>query len=102
MNMPAAFPNHAIEGMSETEDMLLGMVMALTAQLASTRERLDTLERLLAAQGLPGAIQIDAFMPDQAASAERDARRMRLIGRVFDPLAQSVERSIARKGRALE
>jgi hypothetical protein len=41
-----AEPRARVTGQSETEDQLLGMITALAAQLAVTRERLDTVERL--------------------------------------------------------
>ncbi|MFN3817807.1 hypothetical protein [Blastomonas sp.] len=97
MSARTPFPHRPIEGMSAGEDMLLGMVMALTAQLAATRERLDTLERVLAQNGLPGADAIEAFTPDDDADRSRDALRQRLIARVFNPLHQSVESGFAGK-----
>lgn len=85
-----AVPRTVVEGMTETEDMLVGMVTALAAQLSATRERLDTLERVLAAKGLPGTAEIEAFEPDDAATAMRDAMRQRLIARIFRPLEQNI------------
>jgi hypothetical protein len=34
-----ATPRKPVDGMTETEDMLVGMVTALAAQLSATRER---------------------------------------------------------------
>tara|TARA_R110001606_G_scaffold83929_3_gene191081 strand:+ start:1084 stop:1386 length:303 start_codon:yes stop_codon:yes gene_type:complete len=85
-----ATPRANLEGMTETEDMLVGMVTALAAQLSATRERLDTLERVLAVKGLPGAVEIEAFEPDSAATVQRDAMRQRLIARIFRPLDQNI------------
>jgi hypothetical protein len=88
-----ATPRNAVDGMTETEDMLVGMVTALAAQLSATRERLDTLERLLAAKGLPGSAEIEAFEPDDSATAMRDAMRQRMIARIFHPLDQNIPQS---------
>jgi hypothetical protein len=85
-----ATPRKPVDGMTETEDMLVGMVTALAAQLSATRERLDSLERVLAANGLPGAAEIEAFEPDSAATAMRDAMRQRMIARIFRPLDQDI------------
>ena len=85
-----ATPRLAVEGMSETEDMLIGMVTALAAQLSATRERLDTLERVLEAKGLPGTAEIEAFEPDNAATAARDGIRLRMIARIFRPLDERI------------
>ncbi len=100
MSARTPFPHRPIEGMSAGEDMLLGMVMALTAQLAATRERLDTLERVLAENGLPGTDAIEAFSPDADADRSRDVLRQRLIARVFNPLLQSVDSGLSAKGDA--
>jgi hypothetical protein len=71
---------------SATEDMLLAMVTALAGELAVLRERLDTSERLLEAAGVLPRGKIETFAPDAAGTAEREALRKNLIGRVFRPL----------------
>jgi hypothetical protein len=75
-----------IPNQSATEDMLLAMVTALTGELAVLRERLDTAERLLDAAGVLPRATIETFEPDAAQTAEREALRKSLIGRVFRPL----------------
>ena len=69
-----------------TEDMLLAMVTALAGELAVLRERLDTAERLLEAQGVLPRARIEAFVPDAQQTAERETLRKNLIGRVFRSL----------------
>ena len=71
------------------EDRLLGMVAALTSELAVLRERLDTVERL---SGIDAAA-IEAFTPDAEAQAERDALRLGLIAKIFRPLKDALARS---------
>jgi hypothetical protein len=75
-----------IRGQSATEDMLLAMVTALTAEIAVLRERLDTTERLLEAAGVLAREKIEFFEPDAAQTAERGDLRHKLISRVFRPL----------------
>jgi hypothetical protein len=79
--------------MSETEDHLMGMVTALAAQLAVTRERLDTVERLAEAAGLFGPDTVDRFVPDDRAQQARDAMRQTLIARIFRPIRDAAART---------
>jgi hypothetical protein len=88
-----AMPRRAIEGQSETEDQLIGMVTALAAQLAVTRERLDTVERLAEAAALFGPDQVDRFVPDAAATQQRDTIRQTLIARIFRPIRDAAART---------
>lgn len=93
-----AMPRHDIEGMSDADDHLIGMVTALAAQLAVTRERLDTVERLAEAAGLFGPDAVDRFVPDDGAQQQRDAIRQTLIARIFRPIRDAA----ARTARAVE
>lgn len=65
---------------------MLAMISALSAELAVTRERLDTVERLLAEREIIDKQSIEHFEPPPEASAERDAMRRRLIERIFQPV----------------
>ena len=68
-------------------DKLLAMIMAMSGEIALLRGRLDTHERLLAA-GQPVTPQaIDAFVPDAASEAAREAQRQAMLARVFRILA---------------
>ena len=71
---------------SPAEDRLLAMIAALTAQLAVTRERLDTVERLLESSGALDRAAIDAYAAPAEAQAERDGLRRRLIATIFRPI----------------
>src|SRR3546814_7924345 len=86
-----AVPRHAIEGMRESDDQLIGMVTALAAQLAVTRERLDTVERLAEAAGLFGPDAVDRYVPDERAQGARDTIRQTLIDRIFRPIRDRSE-----------
>ncbi len=79
----------AIPGQPPEADRLLGMIAALTSEIAVLRERLDTVERL---SGL-SAEAIDHFVPDAAAQAGRDALRRRLIDKIFAPVRDALARA---------
>lgn len=84
-----------IPGRSAAEDQTLAMIVALTAELVVVRARLDACERLLAASGVldPGAV--DAFDPDPAAQAAREALRTATIAKVLRPLEERAARDLA-------
>lgn len=63
-------------------DRLLSMLMALAGELAVTRDRLDTLERVAAAKGLFSADDIEAMPLDEAALTARSERHARLFAEV--------------------
>lgn len=77
----------------ESSDTLLSMNIALLAELMATRERLDTLERLMASKGLLARDEIEAFEPDAAGEAEREKLRETMSQHVFYLLLQQAERA---------
>lgn len=77
-----------VPGQDPQEDRLLAMIAALASELAVTRERLDTIERLSL-----GTDAVEAFVPDAAATAHRDTLRRRIIARVFRPLRDAAARA---------
>lgn len=88
-----------IAGQSPAEDRLLAMVAALASELAMVRERLDTVERVAERVGVMTREAIEEYRPDDAAQAERDANRLRLIAKVFRPLKDEAAR-VASEGAA--
>lgn len=72
-------------------DKLLVMVLELTQELSVTRDRLDTLERLLDGVGVLEAAAVDAWLPDPEAAAQRAERRAAMLSRVFRASAQELE-----------
>lgn len=72
-------------------DRLLTIVWAMAAELAVTRERLDTVERLLAERELLDRAAIDAYRPDAAAAAERGQWQMDYIARLLRILQQELD-----------
>jgi AmiR/NasT family two-component response regulator len=67
------------------------MVAALAGELAVTRERLDTVERLAQAAGLFGPPEVEAFAADNEQAQARDAIRQGIIAHVFAPLKTDTE-----------
>ncbi len=74
----------------KSQEHLMSMTLALLQELAVTRERLDTLERILDKQAVVAKSDIDGFAPDEEASAERQARQHQLISTVMRSLEQEV------------
>ncbi len=75
-----------VPGPDPRADTLLGMIMALTSELAVLRDRLDAHERLAGVGQAPTPQAVDDYVPDDCAQRERDARRRRLIDKVCRPL----------------
>ena len=75
-----------VPGQDPRVDTLLGMVMALTSELAVLRERLDTHERLAAQGKVATPEAIAAFVADAATEQARAAKRKRMIEKVCRPL----------------
>ncbi len=73
-------------------EKVLSITMAVAGELAVTRDRLDTIERLLDAKGVLSTAEIDAYVPDAAAEAERGAARQEYIARILRILQQEIER----------
>jgi hypothetical protein len=72
-------------------DKLLAITMALAGELSVTRERLDTVERILGSKSLLSAAEIDAWRPDDAAKQERAKLRHNYIARVLMILQNELE-----------
>lgn len=81
----------AVPGPDPRVDTLLGMVMALTSELAVLRDRLDAHERLAANGQAPTPQAVDEYSPDESVQRERDVRRQRLIDKVCRPLVAAVQ-----------
>lgn len=68
-------------------DRLYSVTLALVAELAVTRTRLDTLERVLAKRGALDAAAIDDFRPDPPEAEARARLQAEYLERVFRELA---------------
>jgi len=78
-------------------DRLLTIVWALAGELAVTRERLDTVERLLSERQLLDRAKIDAYRPDASAAEERGRWQIEYIARLLRLLQQDMD---ALKGKS--
>lgn len=72
-------------------ERVLAITMAIAQELAVSRQRVDTLERLLVSKGviIPG--DIDAFKPDAVAAAERQMWNQEYIARILRIVQQENE-----------
>ncbi len=69
------------------------ITMALVAELAVARERIDTLERVLADNGLLDPSDVENFEPDQKAAQQRQLAQLEYSARIFRGLQQSLQQS---------
>jgi hypothetical protein len=81
---PQFFDDPAVE-------RVLAITMAVVTELAVARERIDTLERVLAAKGLLAPDELERYVPDPAAQTARDAMGREYISRVLRILEQDVQ-----------
>ncbi len=81
---PQFFDDPAVE-------RVMAIAMALAGELSVTRERLDTLERVLAAHGLIAPDAVERFEPDAAAQAARHAWGRDYLSRVLRIVEQDVQ-----------
>jgi hypothetical protein len=72
-------------------DRLLSITMALAAELSVTRERLDTLERLLDAKGVVARDAVESYRPDREAAYERGVATREYIARILRGVQQDME-----------
>jgi hypothetical protein len=81
-------------------DKLLAITMAIAGELSVTRERLDTVERILGEKGMISAAEIDAWRPDDTAKQERAQMRQDYIARVLMILQNELEEMEQQKASA--
>ena len=67
-------------------DRLYGITMALITELAVTRTRLDTVEKLLARRQLVAGGEIEDFVPDDGEAAARSRLQAEYLDRVLRSL----------------
>jgi hypothetical protein len=81
-------------------DQLHAALLAVTQELAVARERIDTLERLLAEKQVVPTGAIDGYQPDEAANAARSQLRADLARRVLAPFVGYRDELFARAEHA--
>lgn len=64
-------------------DKLLWITMSLIGELSVTRDRLDTLERLLASSKVVRLEDIESYVPSSDVEAAREQRRQAYLARVL-------------------
>lgn len=74
-----------------TSDKLLSIVMALAGEVSVLRDRIDTLERLGAERSGVGASDVEAYQPNAAVRAERDAWREDFLNRLLRVVHDELE-----------
>lgn len=72
-------------------DHLLSMIMVLAEELAVTRERADTLERLLESSGIIERDQIQNFVPDKEAGLERQIQNSEFVTRLIRSIRHEID-----------
>lgn len=72
-------------------DRLYSLTLALAAELSATRERLDTVERLLEAGGSLKRSDVEDYAQDRAAGHERGEETRAYIARIMRGFQQEVE-----------
>jgi hypothetical protein len=87
----AAGPERPAYFGSQDVDRVMAIVLALTAEVASLRERLDTHERLAADGMAPAPDTVEAYSPDAAAIAQRQAWHDTYIRRLFRVITEDTE-----------
>lgn len=75
-------------------ERVLAITMAVAQELAVSRQRSDTLERLLKAKGLLADGEIDAFTPDAQIAAERAMWTQEYIARILRIVQQENEAAV--------
>lgn len=91
-----ATPRRAVPHEDPEVARLSAMVFALLGELTVTRERLDTVERLLESARLLRRDDIEAFEPQGPAIVEREQLRRRQIGKVMRPYRLDLEKALAK------
>ena len=72
-------------------DKVMAVLLALTSEVAALRERIDSHERLSASGVAPSVEHVEAYMPDPATEAQREAWRDAYLRRLFRVITEDVE-----------
>lgn len=80
---------------SADDERLLNILLVVVQELAVTRERMDTIERILAQKGVLTPADIEGFEPTKAEANARGAWTQEYIARVFRILQQDKEALVA-------
>lgn len=86
-----AIPRRDLPGEDKEVARLKAMMTAMLGEMTIMRERIDTIERVAEDRGAFARHEIEDYMPDAAANQERDALRVRMIGKVMRQLRIDAE-----------
>lgn len=75
----------------QANDNLLSMVMVLAEELAVTRERADTLERLLETNGILPRSDIEGFTPSEDVGLERQVKNSEFTSRLLRSVRHEID-----------
>ena len=73
-------------------DQLLGMMLAMSAELAVTYDRLDTMERLLESNGLLKRADIEDYRPGVQVATERKQHHQEYLHRILRIIREERQR----------
>jgi len=71
------------------EHLLRGLI-TVSMELSVTRDRLASMETLLAEEGVVDKAKLDSFQPAPHDAAERDAERQKLVETILAPLVETL------------
>ena len=74
-----------------SEHLLRGLI-TVSMELSVTRERLASMEALLAEAGLLDRAKLDGFTPPPEDAAAREAERRKLVEAILAPLVESLSK----------
>ncbi|MET0363667.1 MAG: hypothetical protein ABW169_03350 [Sphingobium sp.] len=77
--------------LDEEVEAVLAITMAVAQELAVSRQRVDTLERLLEGKGVLSKAEIETYAPDPAAAIERGLANQEYIARILRIVQQRNE-----------
>ncbi len=63
-------------------DQAMSMILALASELATMRERMDTLERVLEQNGIEAGAAVEAYQPTPEVLTERELWRQAFLARL--------------------
>ncbi len=64
-------------------DQMMSVVLAMAAEVSVLYDRVDAMQRLMDEKGSLSRAELEAYQPDEAAAAERQARREAYLQRIF-------------------
>jgi hypothetical protein len=94
-----AEPRRPVPGIDPAIARLSEMLLAVLSELTVVRERLDTVERLIARHDLFKQDDIETFEATPEEDATRTAIRKRQIQKVMRPLLDDVQRDLQQSSR---